>query len=240
MTKFGKWIGGGLGFTFGGPIGALIGFPLGAIIDNTEIITNKGSANRTTRGDFLVSLTVLIAAVLKADGKVLKSELSYVKNFLNSNFGREETLEALQMLKEVLSKEIPLPEVCNQIATHVNYSSRLQILHFLFGVANSDGELNENELRIIAQIANSIHIKDSDYISLKSMFVIDNNWAYDILEVGKDANDEDVKKAYRKMAMKYHPDKVSYLGEDIKKAAHEKFQKLNEAYEKIKKERNLN
>jgi DnaJ like chaperone protein len=69
------------------------------------------------------------------------------------------------------------------------------------------------------------------------MFVRETGGDYKILEVTPDASDSEVKKAYRKMAMKYHPDKVSHLGQDVKKQAEEKFRKVQEAYENIKKAR---
>jgi DnaJ like chaperone protein len=71
------------------------------------------------------------------------------------------------------------------------------------------------------------------------MFVKDTSSAYKILEITPDANDEELKKAYRRMAMKYHPDKVAHLGQDVQKAANTKFQELIAAYEKIKKERGI-
>ena len=63
---------------------------------------------------------------------------------------------------------------------------------------------------------------------------------YKILEISPDASDEEVKKAYRAAAKKHHPDKVSHLGEDVRKAAEEKFAQVNEAYERIKKARGMN
>jgi DnaJ like chaperone protein len=82
-------------------------------------------------------------------------------------------------------------------------------------------------------------ISEKDFESIKAMFFKDTKSAYKILEITPDASDEELKKAYRKMAIKYHPDKVSHLGEDVQKAAKEKFQQLNAAYEAIKKERGL-
>ena len=86
MGKFGKWIGAGLGFTIGGPIGAILGFGLGSIIDATQV-TQTGQVYQTTRGDFAASLLVMIAAVMKADGRVVKSELDYVKSYFVQAFG---------------------------------------------------------------------------------------------------------------------------------------------------------
>lgn len=238
MAKFGKWIGGGLGFAVGGPIGALVGFLFGSIVDSVETV-NVSTSGKPTHGDYTMSLLVLIAAMLKADGKILKSELDYVKKFLVSNFGVEGAQEALVMLKELLEKEIPVEQVCVQIRSNVDYSSRLQLLHFLVGLANSDGAMHPEETELLNKIAQYLGITDKDKMSIDSMFRNTIEDYYKILEIEPSATNDDVKKAYRKMAVKYHPDKVAYLGEDVKKGANEKFQKLNEAYEKIKKERGM-
>jgi DnaJ like chaperone protein len=239
MTKYGKWIAGGLGWTFFGPIGAILGFTLGSLIDASTEITTGINKHKTTRGDFTVSLIILIAAVMKADGKVLKSELDYVKTFLIKNFGAEATSELLILLRDTLKKDVPVYEVSEQIRTNLDYSSRLQLFHLLFGIALSDGDLHPEELNILNIIARHLGINHKDKESIKSMFIEDNESDYKILEIDKNATNDEIKKAYRRMAMKYHPDKVSYLGEDVQKAANEKFKKVNEAFEKIKKERNI-
>jgi len=238
MGKFAKWIGGGLGFAFGGPIGGLLGFLFGAMVDSAEVV-NLSSSGKTTQGDYAMSLLVLIAAVIKADGKVMRSELDFVKRFLIQNFGVEGAQEALTILKDLLKQEIPVQDVCEQIAGHVDYSSRLQLLHFLFGLAYADGRMEPDEERLIGIIAHSLEITEKDVESIRSMFKNTIEDLYKILEIDSTASNEEVKKAYRKMAVKYHPDKVSYLGEDVKNAANEKFQRLNHAYEKIKKERGM-
>ena len=247
MAKFGKWIGGGLGWAIGGPIGAIFGFAIGSMVDGSGNVHSSRSpysrAGRSTTGGYVSSLLVLVAATMKADGKVLKSELDYVKKFLVHNFGQESATEAISILKDILKQEIPVTEVCLQIKQNMNYSSRLQLIHFLFGIANADGHVDERELKLIEQICVAMGINTPDIESIKAMFVKDTGYAYKILEISKDASDDDVKKAYRRMAMKYHPDKVSYLGEDfiekMQKTAKEKFQKVGEAYEQIKKERNI-
>jgi len=62
---------------------------------------------------------------------------------------------------------------------------------------------------------------------------------YEVLGIEKGCGDGDVKKAYRKMAVKYHPDKVAHLGKEIQGTAEEKFKAVSDAYNEIKKQRNI-
>lgn len=230
MAKYGKWIGTGLGWVLGGPIGGILGFMVGSFFDSSTGISKQ----QTARGNFAVSLIVLVAAVMKADNKILKSELDYVKDFFTRSFGYEKGSEAILMLRDILKKDIPIDEVCAQIQKNMPYSERLQLLHLLFGISNADGNVADSEINIIKRIATFLRIDAKDFTSIKSMFVQDADAAYKILEVKPNASVDEIKKAYRKMAVKYHPDKVSHLGDDFQKAAKEKFQKVNQAYETIK------
>lgn len=241
MGRFGKWIGGGLGWAIGGPIGGLLGFFVGSMVDNTTVRTSTYSPadNRTTPGAFGASLLVLIAAVMKADGKVVKSELDYVKQFFVRQFGSNPAAEATMMLKDILKQDIPVRDVCSQISRNMDYSSRLQLLQLLYNVSLADGIIQPSEIQLIDTIAGYLGISSSDLLSIKNMYIPETDSSYKILEIDRSASNDEVKKAYRRMAMKYHPDKVSHLGEEFKKAADEKFKKVNEAYEKIKKERNM-
>jgi DnaJ like chaperone protein len=236
MGSFAKWIAGGLGWAFFGPVGGVFGFVVGSMFDGVDFQT---TSTNTTQGDYAVSFLVLITAVIKADGKVLRSELDYVKKFLIQNFGEAGAKEALIMLKDLLKQDIPVYDVCEQISGHMNYSQRLQLLHFLYGLGYADGQLTSAEEELLELIANGLKISVGDKESLQSMFKNTIDDLYKILEIDSTVPDEEVKKAYRKMAMKYHPDKVATMGEDVKRAANEKFQTLNSAYEKIKKERGM-
>ncbi|MDA3905228.1 MAG: molecular chaperone DjiA [Bacteroidales bacterium] len=245
---YGKWIGGGLGWALGGPIGGLLGFYFGSMFEGdtkTSKTAYQGrpyvSGRRSTQsGDFSVSLLVLSAAVMKADGIVKKSELDYVKRFFVSNFGETKTVQLMQVLKDLLDKDINIQDVSVQVRSSMDYSSRLQLLHYLFGIAGADMATSDSEILMIQNIAGFMGVTTADFNSVKAMFVKDTESAYMILEITPDANDNEVKKAYHKMAIKYHPDKVSHLGEEVQKAAEEKFQKLNAAYEEIKKRRGIN
>ena len=239
MGSFAKWIGGGLGFVVGGPIGGLFGFVVGSLLDSASLQTTTTSSSVTTPGAFGMSLLVLIAAVMKADGTVVKSELDFVRQFFIRQFGQENAKEALVMLRDLLKQESPLRDVCLQISRNMDYASRLQLMHLLFGVAGADGRFHPSETKIIETISGYLSVSSSDYLSIRNMFIPETDSAYKILEIEPSATNGEIKKAYRKMALKYHPDKVSHLGEDFRKTADEKFKKVNEAYEKIKKERNI-
>ena len=240
MSKFGKWLGGGLGWALGGPIGGLIGFALGAVLDDSGTAVRVTNTKYSTqRGDFSASLIILVASVMKADGRVMKAELDYVKTFFVKHFGVDVTKEQMLLLREILEKEIPLYDICNQIKHNMEYASRLKLIHFLFGVSMADGQVHDSEVKVIEQIASFLNINMADFNSLKAMFYADTDSDYKILEIHNSASDDEVKKAYKKMAVKFHPDKVSHLGEEYQQDAKEKFQKVQQAYENIKKQRGI-
>ena len=242
MVKFGKWIAGGLGWAFLGPIGGLIGFAVGAMVDGQDqVLTQPGlKPGTTTQGDFITSLVVLMAAVMKSDGRVLKSELDFVKDFFVRSFGLEQAQQATLLLRNILEQNIPVDEVSKQIGQRMDYSTRLELIHLLFGISKADGLVSPEEVKMVERIAYYMGIKTDDFNSIKALFSDNLDSAYAALEVSPDVTDEDLKKAYRKMAVKYHPDKVAYLGDELKNQANEKFQQLNAAYERIKKARGLN
>lgn len=244
MAKYGKWIGAGLGFAMGGPLGALFGLFIGSMFDNIQTITvspdGSGSpAGGSGRGDFMFSLTVLATAVMQADGRIMRSELDYIKEFLKRNFGMEATREAIGMIKELSTRDIPVSEVCTQIRYNMDMPAKTQLLYFLFGIAKADGNVSEAEIHLLEQISDQLGIGRSTFLSVKSMYYDDLESAYQTLEITSTATNEEVKKAYRKMALENHPDKVGHLGEDIRAAAEEKFTQINVAYEKIKKQRGI-
>ena len=254
MGFFSKLFAGGIGWALGGPLGAIIGVALASIfssdgsastyrqrIDTTNTTTRQRKS-QTTQSDFVMSLIVLQAAVMKADKVVKKSELNVVKRFLLTLFDEATTLEALQLLKQVLQQEIDVEPVARQVGMRMTAGAKRELLHMLFEIAYADDVCTPAENALLEHIATLIGVSATDTASIKAMFGRQTNpqWAYEVLEITADASDEEVKKAYRKMAMKYHPDRVSTLGEEVQKNAAEKFRKVHEAYEEIKTQRGLN
>ena len=227
--SIGKWVGIGAGWFFGGPIGAIIGYYIGK-----NFFTGKNDNEKA----YEVSLLILASLVIKADGKVRKEELNYVKEFFTRTFGLVKSKKYYEIFntlnKQSLSSK--LRAICLQLTQSINHPSRLQIIHFLFGVASSDHEIHQTEINVINKIATYLNVSSQDFQSISAMFVkggsaIDTY--YKILEVDKNSSTDEIKKSYRKLVMKYHPDKLQGVSEDIVKLANEKFLSIQQAYEKV-------
>ena len=235
----------GLGWAFTqNPLGGIVAVVLGSIFTSRRPRVIRNEVNETfgntePKRDFNVTLLVLSAAVMKADGNVKKSELDYVKRFFLQNFGQERAENYIKMLREILEKDYNIYEVSQQVGRYMDYSSRLQLLHYLFGIANADGAISQEEQSVINTISDYMGITTSDFQSVKAMFIKETDSAYKILGIDPSATDEEVKRAYREMAKKNHPDLVSNLGDEVRKAAEKKFQEINAAYEAIKKQRGI-
>ena len=274
-----KWIFAGLGWVIGAgsPIGALLGYIIGNVIERRQEIgdgsdnfsQHRGPYRNTgTQEDVNVALIVLIAAVIKADGNVRRSELDYVKRFLLKNYGEEMGKQYLTLLRDLVKPErvIDTPAICNQIKQNTDYTTRYHMVDFLFGLAVADNAYSSAENNVMREIAHGLGINMGDYISMYtrhvgSRFRNSNSGyssgsgysgssqsasysqarkdPYKVLGITPNATDEEVKKAYRRLAMKYHPDKVEGMGEEVKKNAEAQFREINEAYEQIKTARGM-
>ena len=246
MGNFIKWIGAGVGFTFGGPIGSILGFVVGSILGgfSKEDIENakrySSSGGNVQSGDFEISLLLLFAVVIKADGKIDQRELSYVRSHFKNMYGEERASHAFKLFNGFIkNNNVSTRQVCLQIRQNMTHASRLQLLHFLFGIAKANGIVNEIEVNSIKTIAGYLYISQQDFESIKAMFDDSSDSSYRILEIEKTVPNDEVKKAYRKMVKKYHPDKLQHLGEEHVKGAEEKFKQVQKAYEHIQKERGM-
>lgn len=191
--------------------------------------------------DFELHLLSLTSIVIKADGKVSQQELDYVRQYFVSSYGKERANATFRTFNEVVKKRRIDPQrICEYLNQRTRYASRLQILHFLFGISRADGHVSEAESRKIQEIAGYFRVTHQDFVSIRAMFIKEQDNAYKILEIEKTASDAEVKKAYRSMAKKYHPDKLMDMDEAYRQGAQEKFNAVQQAYESIQKERGLN
>ncbi len=246
-----KWITGVLGWAYFGPLGGLIGFLLGSAIEQYIDASHQLPGGDAPKGgtrtysateqqnSFFVSLLVLSSAVMKADGKIHPAELDCVRAFFRRNFGDDAAAQAMHMLEQLNAREVNIYQVGEQIAANMNYSQRLQLFHYLVQIATSDGTFSKSEKSVLEAIGTVIRLGGSDVNSVIAMFFRDAESAYAVLEILPTASDDEVRAAYRRMAMKNHPDKVATLGPDVQKAAAERFRQVQEAYEAIKKERGI-
>ncbi|MBP3229404.1 MAG: TerB family tellurite resistance protein [Prevotella sp.] len=206
------------------------------------------------RNSFIFSLLVLASYIIRADGKIMHSEMELVRQFLRTNFGEEGALEGEQILRKLFDEQKrqnaqnpyafrnTIRQSCEQIAQNMDYSQRLQLLNFLVLIAQADGHVATEEINALKEVTQYLQMSQED---LESMLNLRNaskgslDDAYKVLGISKDATDDEVKAAYRKMALKHHPDRVATLGDDVKKAAEKKFKEINEAKERIYKARGM-
>lgn len=265
----GKWIGGFLGFISGGGIlGALAGFALGALFDegldavNTpdNVSGQRGSADdgrryeqhvyQGQRNSFMFCLLVLSSYIIKADGKVMHSEMEFVRRFLRNNFGEQAELQGNDILMKLFEKQKQvgayeyrqaMHDACVQIAQNMALSQRLQLLNYLVMIAQADGRVTPDEVGALKEVAIHMGLSEAEVDSMLHLDEATDNLdaAYKVLEIPSTATNDEVKAAYRRMALKHHPDKVAALGEDVRKAAERKFQEISAAKDRIFKARGL-
>ena len=250
---YAKWIGGAVGWALGGPIGGVMGYWLGKMFSDDSLSIEGGAgaaqgrqgrgfqrhARPTRAGDFALSMVVLSAAVMQADQRVLKSELDYVKHFFRTNFGQAQAEQLTLALREALKNPVDVRGVCMQIRANMPHAKRLLLLQYLYGIARADGNVDPREVELIRRMAAALGISDKDRASIEAPFHSDKPDPYTVLEIARNASDTDIKKAYRRLALKFHPDKVRDMGEAYAKQAETRFLEVQEAYESLKKARGL-
>jgi len=227
--------------------GAMLGFFVGSGIDSLNRSEAKGPSvlrdmtrQKVSPADFELNLLSLCSIVIKADGQVSKSEMDYVQRYFVQNYGKAKANAIFRTFNDINKKrEISAQRVCLYLTQRTRYEVRLQLLHFLFGIAQADGTVSNAEISKIKEISGYFRTTYQDFESIKAMFVKAADSAFKILEIEKTASNDEVKKAYRKMAKKYHPDRVNTENEAIKKGAEEKFKQVQKAYETIQKQRGL-
>ncbi len=266
---WGKWIGGIIGFSNWGFLGALAGYCIGSLIDEAASSKTENQSyggyssgqraygstydDGNQRNPFLFSLMVLSSYIIKADGKVMHSEMEYVRNFLRTNFGEAAVVQGEQILYRLFERQKQegmnafhneILGCCSEIRQQFDISARLELLHFLVNIAKADGVVTPEEVSALKEVAINMGLSEQEVDSMLHLSQGGSNEgsiedAYKVLEISPDATDDEVRAAYRKMALKHHPDRVAALGEDVRKAAEQKFQEINNAKQRIYKARGM-
>lgn len=218
---------------------------------------NRGGYNRneysteqanTSRDEFFQSLLMLSAHIIQADGKIMHSEMECVRQFWLQNFPQQSVEQANAQLLQYFEQRKQLSEEdwlamlrrsCTRLCTILPLESRSQLLSFLCTIARADRHLDPAEIRELKRLAVFLNFSESVIDQLLNLGGNTLKQAYQVLGVSPDATDDEVKRAYRKMALQYHPDKVATLGDDVRAAAEKKFKELQAAKELIWQARGL-
>lgn len=267
-----KWIGGFLGLLSGGPIGALAGFVLGTLFDRLSsdsgfllddggdgsgsyggsyVNNDPAGTDSGMRNGFLFSLLTLASYVIKADGKIMHSEMEAMRQFLRVNFGDAAVMQGEQILRQLFERQKQVEEqqpgsyratiidCCHQLRSVLNESQRLQLLSLLALLAKADGHVAPEEINALREITLELGLSETELNSMLNLGSTTLSDAYAVLEIPETATDDEVRAAYKRMVVKHHPDRVASLGEDIRAAAEKKMREINEAKELIYKARGL-
>lgn len=254
MAKVGAWIGGILGWMASGPMGLFVGMCVGLLFDvlsSKSIEVSYEEQSNPMQGDrnsFLFSLLVMASYIIKADGKVMHSEMEAVRNMLRSNFGEAAVEQGNDILLRIFEKSKDMSDMqyrqaiqesCRQIARNMDYPARLQLLNFLVLIAQADGRIDQAEIVALKEAAQWMGLSPTEIDALLHLEGDSLDDAYKVLGVSPQATDDEVRRAYRRLALEHHPDRVAKLGDDVRRAAEKKFQEINAAKERIYKARGL-
>ncbi len=197
---------------------------------------------------FVWLLVNILVNISKIDGQVTKEEISTIQRFFQLNLGYNQTkmLWVKDLIKEAISSDATLEGLLEEFRSTFTYEPRLILLELVYQILYTKSVVPEDELQIARNIATYLEISVYDQRTIEAKYKYRNqqqqsttvaaeNRNYEVLGLEPGASQEEIKKAYRKLSMKYHPDKVRHLGEEFRIIAEKKMKEINAAYDYFKK-----
>ncbi|MEN6587842.1 MAG: co-chaperone DjlA [Sulfuricella sp.] len=253
-----KLVGALLGFYFFGFFGAIAGYFLGSAIDRYNAY-GAGGVNPLSgahrQAVFLETVFVLMGKLAKADGRISEEEIAHVEQLIRQlGMSAEHRQQAIALFKRGAAPDFDYQPVLMQFMAICGHTHSLKqmLLVYLIVMALSDGRIDEIEERLLMEIAGNLGYSQAAFRSMLDMVLNQSHFgagqaasasalddAYKALGVSKEASDQEVKRAYRKLMSQYHPDKLMGQGvpEDMIAVATEQAKEVQIAYDLIEKSR---
>ena len=200
-----------------------------------------------THNTFVYLLVNILVKIAQVDGKVTRDEVKTIRHFFqyNLHYSQNQLFWIKELIKEALASGLSLDSLLQEFRQKFAYEPRLILLELIYQVLYSNEEVSQAELQLAENIGNYLGISPYDQRSIAARYkagfraaaqpeeVVEDKY-YAILGLSPGASFTEIKAAYRKLSMQYHPDKVGHLGEEFKKVAEEKMKEIHNAYEFLK------
>jgi DnaJ like chaperone protein len=236
MPRYEKWLGAGLGFVVtGNPVGAYMGYVAGSALESDSKTSNKGLSIT----EFETNILVLAAEVIKADGKASAVELDFVRTFFDTHFDTAHRVERSKVLYHCIQRGYDPRKACQDLRTTASTSTRRQLLQFLFELAAADTISSDKEISLLFKIAGWLNINDVEFKKIRKEINTVNKIDYTLLQVQPNASWDEIKAAYRRLVLEFHPDKNAQLSKAAQEEMAHKFMQLQAAFDRIKQERGM-
>jgi len=191
----------------------------------------------------------ILIHIAKIDGRISREEIQTIHRFFqySLHYNQTQMLWVKELIKEAANSTQSLETLLLEFKSTFAYEPRIILLELVYQVLFTKASVPENELEIARRIAAFLDIPLYDQQTMEAKYryrghqpgatgrdVAEQHYA--ILGLTKGADMEEVKKAYRKLSMQYHPDKVGHLGDEFQAVAEEKMKEINQAYDYFKKQ----
>ena len=237
------WKGAGIGFLRGGPLGAIIGGTAEHFI--SKKIKKKQQEKLpgvVHQGQFITCLVVILTRVGMEAGPIGIKKAGVIHNFIIKNMGyAPEDLKPLDgLIREVQAKKPDLEQFIGEYKASCKNNYNLLILALCYQIILVENDLDKEIESLIKVVGLELGVSYDSHNELRKKYSLDPfKTPYSILEISSDASNEEIKKAYRKLASLHHPDRVSTGNEEVRQEAHLKFLEIQSAYKELEKVRNI-